>query len=51
MRKNVDGLKPILRVEVCREPSMRFEEAAKLAVSMDIVFNGRKACLLGTFID
>lgn len=41
--KFVDGLKSSLKVEVYREPSMRFEEATKLAVCMDVVLNGGRS--------
>lgn len=45
--KFVDGLKPNLRTEVCREPSMCFEEAAKLAVRMDLVLHAAKSSSWG----
>lgn len=35
----VDGLSPNLRMEVCQDPSMNFESAARLAVRMDLVFS------------
>lgn len=36
----VDGLKSNLCIEVGRDPAMRFEDPAKLAVRMDLVLNG-----------
>lgn len=42
-----DGLKLALKIEVCRDPSMNFEEASLMASRLDLLINGSSSTFWG----